>query len=380
MLDLFAGCGGFGSGIAATDRFRVRLAVDSWNKAAIAHSQNMPSCQFLHADLAESSVRRKLVSELRDEIDLIVGGPPCQPFSTLGKRQTLDKRRDLVEMYCWYVRSIAPKVAIMENVRGFASLRGPDGRSYPERIKSALSRRIKNKPAYFSSARLIDFGGFGLAQSRPRWVTVAIREDCGDLKATELLMQSICQQASLPLGNVRQAFQGLPRVVPCGGANYSRYRGSGVHNHKSLNHSAELIHRLSFVPAGGGLLDVPRRLLTDHLRRLVDGAYGSGGHVKNIYGRLEWGKPSGTVVAGIDKITCGRFVHPVENRLLTPRECARLQSFPDEFAFMPSLVASYYLIGNAVPPKAAAAMGRSVASFLDQNGSTASRKTIKSAR
>jgi DNA (cytosine-5)-methyltransferase 1 len=128
------------------------------------------------------------------------------------------------------------------------------------------------------------------------------------------------------------------------------------------------------------LLDVPRRLLTDHLRRLVDGAYGSGGHVKNIYGRLEWGKPSGTVVAGIDKITCGRFVHPVENRLLTPRECARLQSFPDEFAFMPSLVASYYLIGNAVPPKAAAAMGRSVASFLDQNGSTASRKTIKSAR
>ena len=124
-----------------------------------------------------------------------------------------------------------------------------------------------------------------------------------------------------------------------------------IFNHRALAHSDQLLRRFAHVPPGGGLLDVPRRLLTPHLRKMIDGHYGNGGHIKNIYGRLEWGKPAGTVVAGIDKITCGRFLHPDADRLLTPRECARLQSFPDSFRFHGSMVKCYYLIGNAVPPK-----------------------------
>lgn len=135
--------------------------------------------------------------------------------------------------------------------------------------------------------------------------------------------------------------------------NHCLYKNGSTYfeNHIPLNHSKNLIRRFSFIPPGGGLLDVPIRLLPKHLKRMRSQKYGSGGHVKNIYGRLQWDRPCGTIVAGIDKITCGRFVHPKYNRLLTPRECARLQSFPDDFVFKGSHVTQYYLIGNAVPPK-----------------------------
>ena len=116
-------------------------------------------------------------------------------------------------------------------------------------------------------------------------------------------------------------------------------------------HGTELLRKLKYVKPNGGLMDVPRKLLNNHLRNMIDGTYGSGGFVKNIYGRLDWKKPTGTVVAGIRKITCGRFIHPDYDRLLTPRECARLQEFDDDYLFHGSLTDQYTLIGNAVPPK-----------------------------
>ena len=157
----------------------------------------------------------------------------------------------------------------------------------------------------------------------------------------------------------------MPRLEPNIGADELKIEGRKViYNHKALRHSDELKTRFSHVPPGGGLLDVPEELLTPHLRKMKNGSYGSGGHVKNIYGRMDWGKPSGTIVAGIDKITCGRYVHPEENRLITPRECARIQSFPDWFRFKGSNVTQYYLIGNAVPPKLSKVLAKSILASL----------------
>jgi DNA (cytosine-5)-methyltransferase 1 len=81
---------------------------------------------------------------------------------------------------------------------------------------------------------------------------------------------------------------------------------------------------------------------------------------------MDWDKPSGTIVAGIDKITCGRFVHPEDHRLLTPRECARIQSFPDEFQFLGGQVAQYYQVGNAVPPVMGRILAATIGSFLEE--------------
>jgi DNA (cytosine-5)-methyltransferase 1 len=151
---------------------------------------------------------------------------------------------------------------------------------------------------------------------------------------------------------LRDVIGNLPKVAVREGADVLELEdGSLIYNHKSMKHSKQLEIRFSHVPKDGGLLDVPVELLTNHLRKIVNGEYGSGGFAKNIYGRMNWNKPSGTIVAGMDKITVGRFVHPDENRLLTPRECARIQSFPDDFIFTGGMVSQYYQIGNAVPPK-----------------------------
>jgi DNA (cytosine-5)-methyltransferase 1 len=263
----------------------------------------------------------------------------------------------------------------MENVRGIQSMRDESGTDYPSRIKARLEAGPRGH-RYGVASATIDLGGFGLAQTRLRWIMVAMRLDAGGTAAAEVIVQRLADGSSKRLRTLRSAIGDLPRVSVCGGAEVLEGPdGRTWFNHQSLKHSDQLIKRLQHVPPEGGLPDVPRSLLTPHLIRVLEGAYGSGGHAKNIYGRLSWSKPCGTIVAGIDKITCGRFVHPEEDRLLTPRECARIQSFPDRFRFLKSLVNSYYLIGNAVPPKAGAAIADAIASFLVTKRRASRRQT-----
>jgi DNA (cytosine-5)-methyltransferase 1 len=124
-----------------------------------------------------------------------------------------------------------------------------------------------------------------------------------------------------------------------------------VYNHYVFEYEKKTLERIKAVPQNGGLQDIPDELLSNHLMKMKHGGYGSGGFVKNLYGRLDWDKPSGTIVAGIKKITCGRFFHPTDSRLLTVREVARLQTFPDDYKFSGGLIDQYTVVGNAVPPK-----------------------------
>ena len=134
--------------------------------------------------------------------------------------------------------------------------------------------------------------------------------------------------------------------------------GRTINNHYVFVYEKNTLKRIEAVPEKGGLQDIPDSLLSNHLKKMKSGGYGSGGFVKNLYGRLDWDAPSGTVVAGIKKITCGRFFHPVDNRLLTVREAARLQSFPDDYRFLGGLIDQYTVVGNAVPPKFSEYIGK----------------------
>jgi DNA (cytosine-5)-methyltransferase 1 len=342
VADFFAGCGGLSHGFANSDDFQVVHAVDHWAEAARVYQLNHPCTPYQVSDLNDCSVADQLVDHLRHKIDVVVGGPPCQSFSTLGKRRDGDKRSTLVEIFAEMARSIQPKLIIMENVVGIKSKRHPQYGTYLEAYKQKLSQKKDGVRAYSVSLREINCLDYGLAQSRKRVIAVAFREDIAQHDDCANLFWAVMDSQKQQSKTVRDMIGDLPATT-----------GSSVpfiNGHTAMRHSPELVERLRHVPPGGGLLDVPEILLTPHLIKMRAGGYGSGGHVKNIYGRLEWDKPSGTIVAGIDKITCGRYIHPVEHRLLTPRECARLQSFPDEFQFSGSMVTKYYLIGNAVPP------------------------------
>jgi DNA (cytosine-5)-methyltransferase 1 len=369
FADLFCGCGGFSYGFNSKIGYQNILAVDSWDASVKVYSQNYPKNSPMTLDLSDLKSINYVTKILRENgCDVLVGGPPCQGFSTLGLRRHSDKRSELVEVFIEIAKKIQPSIILMENVRGILSMKHPKGGIYPERIRNILNPSSIKK--WDCKDLLIDMQDFGLAQTRKRNLFIAVNRKKVDIeifwKEFDINLNKFIKKSSQ--ANLRDVIYDLPRI-PMGeiGPDVVNLKGKKIYNHRAMKHSSELIARFKHVPPGGGLMDVPKRLLTDHLKRMVSGNYGSGGHVKNIYGRMEWDKPSGTIVAGIDKITCGRFVHPEDHRLLTPRECARIQSFPDDFVFEGSNVSQYYMIGNAVPPKFSEVLAKIVKNCLQDS-------------
>lgn len=368
FADIFSGCGGLSYGFATHEDFKGILAVDHSEPAGKVFQDNHPGMPFELHDLYNEEEAAGIANRLTGHCDVLLGGPPCQGFSTLGKRRGSDRRSTLVDIYLKLVSAVRPKVVIVENVRGIKSMDHPSGMKYPDFMHYYL--RTECDPGYDTDDLFIDTAEYGMAQTRVRYIFIAVRRDVNpNGTALATLKAEILAQRTFQTRTLKDVIGDLPHVESGEGCEEMTVSGKGrgkkiIYNHKAMKHSSRLIERLRHVPVGGGLPDVPRELLTAHLQKMLDGSYGSGGHVKNIYGRLDWNKPCGTVVAGIDKITCGRFVHPVAHRLLTPRECARIQSFPDNFKFSGGSVAQYYMIGNAVPPLVSAVLANAVVKAL----------------
>ena len=371
--DIFTGCGGLCHYFYKNTNYSGTLAVDFWPAAAKVFTSNHPNIPFELRDMYQPDDVLAVIEALREKCDVLLGGPPCQGFSTLGKRRDDDKRSTLVETFLRLSVKVKPKIIVMENVRGIASKEHKTGLPFPEFIRGLLQN--EDSPSQYDIANvLINALDLGLAQTRVRWILIAVRKDINENNAVlDKIVNSINSKKVDRQLSLRDVIGDLPHIESGEGQDIQYIEDNGmkkaIFNHVAMRHSPKLLERLSYVPVGGGLLDVPQHLLTNHLRKMVQGQYGNGGHIKNIYGRLDWNKPSGTIVAGIDKITCGRYVHPDSNRLLTPRECARIQSFPDDFRFFGSLVNQYYLIGNAVPPAISLILSEAIADALLSNGS-----------
>lgn len=363
FADFFAGCGGLSHGFHAKASFKGIFATDNWGAAKNNYILNAPDANFKLLDMHKQSDIQGAINECINKTDIVIGGPPCQGFSTLGKRAADCKLSTLVDVFLDMAVKINPKIIIMENVRGITSKKHPSGSTYKEFIHNFFDQLPDE--TYNYADLLIDCSEFGLAQTRIRYLLIAVRKDINQNNdVLNKIISSISQQKSVNKLVLKDVIGDLPIVNPGDGVDevlQDTFQGKRkVFNHKAMNHSEALQKRFSHIPPGGGLPDVPVELLTPHLIKMLQGGYGSGGHIKNIYGRLKWSEPCGTIVAGIDKITCGRFVHPDLNRLLTPRECARIQSFPDNFRFSGGSVTQYYLIGNAVPPKISAVLANAV--------------------
>ena len=343
-VDFFSGCGGLSYGFYCNPFFEGLLATDIWNEAKVNHDLNHDNIPFEIVDFSINKNVTRLIKPLVGNCDVVMGGPPCQGFSTLGKREVECKKSSLVDSFLTAAIKIQPKIIIMENVKTIRSKKHPNGGTYPDHINDYLSQARYD---YFSV--VLKATDFGLGQTRQRFFLIAVHSKLNKTGLLANIQENINKQKKDKFSTLKSLIGSLPKVGPREGADRLKYKNRTIHNHKAMNHTDKLIKRLAHVPVDGGLLDVPVDLLTTHLKKMVNDGYGNGGHKKNIYGRMNWNKPSGTIVAGMDKITIGRFVHPEENRLLTPRECARIQGFPDDFVFKGSLVTQYYLIGNAVP-------------------------------
>ncbi|MDE3118280.1 MAG: DNA cytosine methyltransferase [Nitrospirota bacterium] len=318
-IDLFSGCGGLTLGLKQAG-FKVLGAIEIDLLAVESFKANHKHVVVWQEDVRKVSaaeVGRKLKLG-RDELDLLAGCPPCQGFSTLrtrnGAKKNRDRRNNLVREMLRFVRVLRPKAVMMENVPGLAS-----------RKSFRDFRKGLQKFGYKVNWDVKDAAHYGVPQRRKRLILLA---GLGFHIDFAVESDQLC--------TVRNA---ISRLAKAG--------HSGDTLHDMPEKRSEKVSRLirDIPKNGGGRLDLPKeRQLSCH--KAFDG-------FKDIYGRIAWQDVAPTITSGCFNPSKGRFLHPEENRAITMREAALLQSFPEKYRFARAAgkqaIAS--MIGNALPPE-----------------------------
>lgn len=369
-IDLFAGAGGLSHGLAEAG-FDVRLGLD-FDPHALRTFQRNHSGRALLADAREVSGRDLLTEAGVHQVDLLAGGPSCQGFSTHGKRIADDPRNFLYVEFMRLVREIKPTTVLIENVKGLLST---GNGAYRREIFGSFKEM-----GYSIEARVLHAADFGVPQRRHRVFFVASMLGTIPLPEPTHAAPSDARVLSgelLPWVSVSDAISDLPDVgISSTGESmiyeaepdteYQRRmrRGSElVWNHHARPLSTLAASIVKHVAPGKGLRSLSMDQLPDRfktMRRIASGELRK--DCTTLYHRLAWDEPSYTITCNFRNVSSGAFTHPALDRSITPREAARLQSFPDSFVFEGSAVPRQ--IGNAVPPILGRAVGGKVIEHL----------------
>jgi DNA (cytosine-5)-methyltransferase 1 len=347
LVDLFSGCGGFSLG-AHQAGFRVAVAFDNDPILASSYQYNFPDTRLILRDIADTDGEAVLAAA-GGRVDGIFGGPPCQGFSDIGKRQPGDPRRELLSHFFRIVHEVGPGFFVMENVRGLAY---SDARGV---LDHAL-RLVKDEYAILGPC-VWDAAQFGAATKRSRLFVIGIRRDCGDALTLEDIAILKCGPAT-----VRAAISDLENAVPVGEENgfdlwrISRGGRPSVYarllratdrvftGQRTTRHTSRVSGRFEKIPEGG----------MDRVGR---------------HPRLAWSGQCPTLRAGTGadrgSYQSVRPLHPDHPRVITVREAARLQGFPDSHRFHPTVWHSFRMIGNSVSPIVARAIFRAIKSRIE---------------
>jgi len=337
LIDLFSGCGGVTAGFKARG-FKVLAAVESDPVTARTYRLNHPEVVLYKEDIRNVSPD-KVMRDCKlgiGQLTVLSVCAPCQPFSHLNRSRSSDERASLVLEAIRFVEKLRPQFLFMENVPGIR--RNPD-------ILGKLLGNLK-KLGYRTASAVIDAVDYGIPQFRKRFILLGTALDI-ELRIPEPTHASPEEAALLGRERwltVKDAFVGL-QDLNSGEAD----RTDPLH--KARKHTPLSLERLRHIPHNGGSRDsLPVKLrLTCHSRN-------TGYH--DVYGRMDFNKPSPTLTTGCTNFTKGRFAHPTSDRSITPREAARLQTFPDSYRFYGNYEQISAQIGNAVPVKLAEIFAR----------------------
>jgi DNA (cytosine-5)-methyltransferase 1 len=348
-IDLFCGAGGMSLGLQLAG-FSVVCAADAWRTAVETYQQNFTH-PIICADLADCSgfELKRLARIPRAPVDLVVGGPPCQGFSIQRVGLDNDKRNNLVLEFARLVIQIAPRFFLMENVPGLLGKRG-------HHILDAFFE-VVDSAGYEAEAHIVNAADYGIPQIRRRVIVFGWQRGLG-----HPVLLPPATHSPQTYKTVWDAIGDLPIAAEPGG------QLAVDHLHRSSRLSELNRMRLKHIPPGGGMQDLPVELRVNCHKAGADKI----GH-RYVYGRLAADRPAGTITAGFDSFTRGRFAHPREDRNITLREGARLQSFPDSFRFLGNREEIAAQIGNAVPPKLAQVLASAVREVIKSNVSLAHR-------
>lgn len=350
IIDLFAGVGGLSYGFSKIEDFNIIAANEIEKNISIAYTLNHPNVKMLNCDIAELTEERIFEAIGDAKIDLIVGGPPCQSYSTLGKRQ-MDDRANLFMQYKRILSIVRPKAFVFENVVGILSM-----------DKGKLFKNIQALFAelgYELKYQVLDAVDFGVPQHRERVILV------GYLGKNPFEFPLPTHGEGLrPYVTLREAIGDLP-VLQSGESKFEyqneitneflqfvRASGCNLTEHTAPKNGEHLIRIMQALKDGQCKDDLPEDI------RPKSG-YG------NTYAKLWWDRPSTTITRNFACPSSSRCIHPRDSRAMSIREGARLQSFPDDYQFYGSDGMKRLEIGNAVPPLLSMAIANKVKEMLD---------------
>lgn len=355
VISLFSGAMGLDIGLAKAG---LNIAIGQDFDSACVATMRANGHKVIGGDIRDIDPADLLEQTglMQGEPFLICGGPPCQPFSTAGKRLGInDPRGSLFMDFIRMIDYIRPRFFIMENVKGIMSAplkhvpRAERDKDDPDQQLGTVLDVILSefrKLGYKTVYGILDAANYGVAQFRERFVLIGSRDN-EDIFLPIPTHFQMHQDPAYRWQTLKDTIQDLE--YNCGDcAAFSKDR----------------LAFLRLVPEGGNWKDLPPELK----REAMGGAYESGGGKVGFYRRLSYSQPSPTLVTSpVQKATM--MCHPTQDRPLSIREYARIQQFPDDWVFMGTSAAKYRQIGNAVPVGLALALGKAVLSVADQTAS-----------
>lgn len=323
VIDLFSGVGGLSLGFEWAG-FETVISIDIWNDAIKTYNHNRKNKCGLVKDIHEFN-NIDIHNILKEhKITGVIGGPPCQGFSTVGTRDINDQRNHLYLEFYKTVKIVMPEFFLIENVRGMLTLN--NGLF----VKDILKRF--GKLGYNIEYQLVNACDYGVPQNRHRVFFVGFKNS--KFQFPEKMENKV---------STSDALSDLPFMLPTENVNYisepnnsfqkqMRKNSNGILNHEHTQHSEQTINVIAKVPDGGNIKSLPQEYW--HIRKY-----------NKAFQRMNSHLPSNTIDTGHRN-----YFHYSENRIPTARESARLQSFPDNFEFVGTKGSQYKQIGNAVPP------------------------------
>ncbi len=350
ILDLFAGVGGLSYGFSKLSEFNIVAANEIEKDISIAYSLNYPEVKMLNCNI--SSLTEEMLYEATNgqKIDIVVGGPPCQSYSTLGKRK-MDEKAGLFMQYKRVLQILQPRAFVFENVAGILSM--DHGRLF-KRINFEFK-----EIGYDLKYEILDAADFGVPQHRERVILVGFRG-----ANNFVYPEATHGVGKKPYVTLREAIGDLP-ILKSGQQSteymqeaysdflkFVRADSNVLSEHIAPKNGAHLVRIMETLKDGQSKDDLPENI------RPKSG-YG------NTYAKLWWDKPSTTITRNFACPSSSRCIHPRDSRAMSIREGARLQSFPDDYKFYGADGMKRLEIGNAVPPLLSMAIAKKMAEALN---------------
>lgn len=342
VIDLFCGAGGLSYGFERAG-FDVLLGIDNDAAALKTFEFNHKNSKSICGDITQITYGdvKRLIGDV--EIDVIVGGPPCQGMSLSGPRKFNDPRNKLYLSFIRLVKEIQPKVFIIENVPGLVTLFGGE-------IKDSIIEEFRNL-GYNIEYKILCSADYGVPQARRRVVFAGYKKGKFDYPAVNKKQVS-CDEALSDLppltdttGESDMPYQTEPQS---GYQKLMRARSGSVRNHIAARHSENVKNTIALIPPGGNYKALPED-------------YESTRNFHVAWTRFPYDRPAPTIDTGHR-----HHFHYKYNRVPTVRECARIQSFPDDFIFIGNKTQQFRQVGNAVPPLMAERIAEQIKKLLSE--------------